>query len=56
MVSIGRTMSLINFSSSAVLLVSFNIMTLIHDAFNAATDDTQRMMQMSGFGYDPSKV
>jgi hypothetical protein len=22
----------------------------------AATDDTQRMMQMSGFGFDPSKV
>lgn len=31
-------------------------MTLIHDALNAATDDTQRMMQMSGFGFDPSKV
>lgn len=24
--------------------------------FDAATDDTQRMMQMSGFGMDPSKV
>lgn len=23
---------------------------------DAATDDTQRMMQMSGFGFDPSKV
>lgn len=22
----------------------------------AAMDDTQRMMQMSGFGFDPSKV
>ena len=24
--------------------------------FNAAVDDTQRMMQMGGFGFDPSKV
>lgn len=56
MVSIGSTMSLINLSSSAVLLVTFDVMTLIHDALNAATDDTQRMMQMSGFGFDPSKV
>lgn len=24
--------------------------------FYAAVDDTQRMMQMGGFGFDPSKV
>jgi hypothetical protein len=23
---------------------------------DAATDDTQRMMQMSGFGFDPTRV
>jgi hypothetical protein len=29
---------------------------LKYDIYNAAMDDTQRMMQMSGFGMDPTKV
>jgi hypothetical protein len=29
---------------------------LKYDICNAAMDDTQRMMQMGGFGFDPTKV
>jgi hypothetical protein len=29
---------------------------LKYDFCNAAMDDTQRMMQMGGFGFDPTKV
>lgn len=40
------------------LLFGFFMMSLEIEIslFAAATDDTQRMMQMSGFGFDPSKV